>query len=141
MDWFVKVFIKSSLCWLGLGVLLGLTMVAVPSAIIYRPAHVHANLLGFVTMMIFGVAYHVLPRFSGRPLHSSRLAIVHLYLANAGVAGMVLGFLLRPNLGSPGTALLAAGGTASATGAFLFIYNIWQTIDASALSATQIQRR
>ena len=141
MDWFVKVFIKSSLCWLGLGVLLGLTMVAVPSAIIYRPAHVHANLLGFVTMMIFGVAYHVLPRFSGRPLHSSRLAILHLYLANAGVAGMVLGFLLRPNLGSPGTALLAAGGTASATGAFLFIYNIWQTIDASALSATQIQRR
>lgn len=141
MDWFVKVFIKSSLCWLGLGVLLGLTMVAVPSAIIYRPAHVHANLLGFVTMMIFGVAYHVLPRFSGRPLHSSRLAILHLYLANAGVAGMVLGFLLRPNLGSPGTALLAAGGTASAAGAFLFIYNIWQTIDASALSATQIQRR
>jgi hypothetical protein len=25
-----------------------------PGAVIYRPAHMHANLLGFVSMMIFG---------------------------------------------------------------------------------------
>ena len=73
MEPFVRNFIRASLVWLGLGVSLGVAMVIVPQyALVYRPAHMHANLLGFVSMMIFGVAYHVLPRFVGRPLHSSR---------------------------------------------------------------------
>ena len=43
----------------------------------YYPAHVHMNMLGFVTMMIYGVAYHVIPRFIGKPLHARRLAAWH----------------------------------------------------------------
>ena len=55
MDWFVKAFLKASLAWLALGVTLGATMAAHPAYTIYRPAHAHMVLLGFVTMMIFGV--------------------------------------------------------------------------------------
>src|SRR5690606_3634817 len=112
-------FIRSSLVWLGAGVLLGLWMTLAPNAIVYRPAHAHANLLGFVSMMIFGVAYHVIPRFTGSPLWSRRMALLHLWIANAGLAGLVGGFLLRPHAGA-GTILLAAGATTSAAGAFLF---------------------
>jgi len=132
MEWFVRAFLKAALAWLGLGVTLGVAMAAHPGWIVYRPAHVHMNLLGFVTMMIFGVGYHVLPRFSGRPLHSRRLAGVHWGLANLGLATMVAGFGLAPHLGARATPILAGGGTLSALGAYLFIFNIWRTIDGRA---------
>jgi cbb3-type cytochrome oxidase subunit 1 len=129
MDPFVRRFIRSSLVWLGVGVLLGVSMAVRPAFLAFRPAHVHANLLGFVSMMIFGVAYHVIPRFTGRPLHSPRAAAAHLWLANAGLAGMVTAFLLRPLAGTPAIPLLATGGVLSAAGSMLFIHNIWRTLD------------
>jgi cbb3-type cytochrome oxidase subunit 1 len=132
MEWFVRAFMKASLAWLGLGVTLGVAMAAHPEWIIYRPAHVHMNLLGFVTMMIFGVGYHVLPRFSGHQLHSRRLAGLHWVVANLGLATMVAGFGLSPHLGGRAMPVLAAGGTLSAVGAYLFIFNIWRTIDGPA---------
>ena len=52
MEWFVKAFVKASLAWLALGVTLGVAMAAHPAWMVYRPAHAHMNLLGFVTMMI-----------------------------------------------------------------------------------------
>jgi cbb3-type cytochrome oxidase subunit 1 len=128
MDPFVRRFIRASLLWLGTGVVLGVWMALDPRWVTLRPAHVHANLLGFVSMMIFGVAYHVVPRFVGRPLHSRRLPVVHLWLANLGLGGMVGGFLLR--LWHPaGAALLGAGAILSAAGAFLFIFTLWRTLD------------
>lgn len=128
MEPFVRNFIRSSLLWFGGGVLLGLWMALSPQAVMYRPAHVHANLLGFVSMMIFGVAYHVIPRFSGTPLRSRRAAIVHLWVANLGLAGLVAGWLLRPSAWDAGTAAIGFGGLVSALGAFLFIGNLWQTL-------------
>jgi hypothetical protein len=128
MEPFVRNFIRSSLLWLGGGVLLGVWMTIVPQAVLYRPAHMHANLLGFVSMMIFGVAYHVIPRFTGSPLRSRRLALAHLWVANVGLAGLVGGWLMRPTLWDAGTFALMAGGIASATGAFMFIGNLWQTL-------------
>ena len=129
MEPFVRNFIRSSLVWLSVGVLLGVSMVLAPmQALIYRPAHMHANLLGFVSMMIFGVAYHVMPRFSGTPLSSRRLAMAHLWIANVGLAGMVGGWIVRPGLPGVGAPLLGIGAVASATGAFLFITNIWRTL-------------
>ena len=129
MDWFVARVIKSALVWLGLGVTVGVAMAAHPLWIIYRPAHVHMNLLGFVTMMIYGVGYHVLPRFSGHPLHSKTLGAVHWWVSNLGLALMVAGFIIVPHSGVGGRATLVAGGTLSALGAFAVIYNIWRTID------------
>ena len=130
MDWFVRAFLKSSLVWLGAGVTLGVAMAAHPAWAVYRPAHVHMNLLGFVTMMIFGVAYHVIPRFSGHALHSRRLAAWHWFASNGGLALMVVGFVLRAR-GVASPAVLALGGTLAALGAYAFIYNLWRTIDGA----------
>lgn len=132
MDPFVRRFIRSSLVWLGVGVLIGAAMALDPALAAFRTAHMHANLLGFVSMMIFGVAYHVIPRFTGRPLHSPRAAAAHLWVANAGLAGMVAGFVLRVFRWEAGMPVLGAGAVLSATGAFLFIHNIWRTLDAPA---------
>jgi cbb3-type cytochrome oxidase subunit 1 len=62
MEWFVRAFAKASVAWLAAGVTLGVGMAARPAWTVYRPAHVHMVALGFVAMMIYGVAYHVVPR-------------------------------------------------------------------------------
>jgi cbb3-type cytochrome oxidase subunit 1 len=132
VDWFVVRFIKAALVWLGLGVTLGVAMAAHPLWIIYRPAHMHMNLLGFVTMMIFGVGYHVLPRFFGHPLYSKRLGGAHWWLSNVGLGLMVVGFIMAPHVGARSIPVVATGGVLSAAGAFAFIFNIWRTIDGPA---------
>jgi cbb3-type cytochrome oxidase subunit 1 len=98
------------------------------------------NLLGFVTMMIYGVAYHVIPRFTGHPLHAPRLAGAQWWLANVGLATMAVGFALRAN-GSlaPATATIATGGTLAALAAYSFVYNIWRTIDGRAPAAVKLR--
>lgn len=128
MEPFVRNFIRAALVWFGIGMLIGLGMAWWPAEhLVYRPAHAHVNLAGFVSMMIFGVAYHVIPRFAGSPLRSRRLASLHLWLANLGLAGMVAGWIFRGWLGW-GTPLLAVGGALSALGGFFFIYNLWVTL-------------
>lgn len=135
MDWFVRAFLKSSLVWLSLAVLLALTMAFVPSLTAYRTAHLHMALLGFVAQMIYGVALHVIPRFFGQPLVMRRAAEIQFWAAQSGLAALATGFILRVHgVGSAG-ALIAAGGTLSAIGAGCFVVNIWRTIDASPMSA------
>jgi cbb3-type cytochrome oxidase subunit 1 len=131
MDWFVKAFLKASLGWLAAGVSLGLAMAVHPAWAVYRTAHLHMNLLGFVAMMIFGVAYHVIPRFTGHPLHNRRLAAVQWWLANGGLALFVFGLSLLPNAMYSMTArvIVAAGGLLSAAASYVFVYNMWRTID------------
>lgn len=138
MEPFVKNFVRASLIWFGTGVLIGVSMAFWPAeALVYRTAHIHANLLGFVSMMIFGVAYHVMPRFSGNPLHSRRLAAWHLWVANLGLAMLVGGWIGRVWVPQGATLVLRAGAALSAIGACLFIHNIWRTLGAAPRTATQ----
>jgi cbb3-type cytochrome oxidase subunit 1 len=129
MDWFVKAFIRASLAWFAAGVSLGLAMTVHPAWAVYRTAHLHMNLLGFVSMMIFGVAYHVIPRFSGNPLQSPRLAVAHWWLANVGLATFVVGLVLLPTtmFATPARVVVATGGLLSTAGAYTFVYNLWRT--------------
>ena len=140
MEWFVRAFLKASLVWLGAGVTLGLAMAGWPALAVYRTAHLHLNLLGFMAMMIFGVGYHLLPRLAGHPLFQPRLAGLHWGLANAGLALLATGFALLPH-GYPRAAIVlrALGGLCSAAGAYLFIYNIWRTLDAGRALVARLE--
>jgi cbb3-type cytochrome oxidase subunit 1 len=57
------------------------------------------------------------------------LAIMHWWLSNVGLAAMVVGFALRAHGRAPHTMLLGIGGTMFASGAFLFVFNMWRTFD------------
>ena len=131
MEWFVKAFLKASITWLGIGVTLGVAMAVDPRLIVYRPAHVHMNLLGFVTMMIYGIAYHVIPRFTGHQLHSRRIAGAQWWLANVGLLLMVVGFCLAPHAIAAAPFVLGTGGVLAAVAAYFFVYNVWLTIDGA----------
>jgi cbb3-type cytochrome oxidase subunit 1 len=131
MEWFIKAFIRASLLWFAGGILLGVALAIHPAWLIYRPAHAHMNVVGFLTMLVFGVGYQLLPRLFGHPLHSTRLAVIHLISANAGLAGLVLGFLVRPHRPAEARWLMTVGGSLFALGALLWVYNLWRTFDAA----------
>lgn len=82
MRGYVKYFIVASILYFVLGTFLGMMSFFDSRFLSLKTVHLHLNLLGFMSMMIFGVLYHVLPRFLGRPLYSERLAWVHLYAGN-----------------------------------------------------------
>ena len=127
-----RAFLRASVLWLALGTTLGALMAAVPRFVVYRPVHLHMNLLGFVAMMIFGVGYHVIPRFAGHPLRSERLAAAHWWLANLGLATFAAGLALLPHAPRAGRLAAAAGGIGSALGAYAFAWNVWRTLGGPA---------
>lgn len=131
MDWYVKAFIRASLVWFTAGISLGLAMAIQPAWVVYRPAHAHMNVVGFITMMIFGVGYQLLPRLFGHKLQSPALAIAHWWLANLGLALMVTGFMLGPHIGPRSAPITATGGSLFTIGAFVFVYNLWRTFNAA----------
>jgi cbb3-type cytochrome oxidase subunit 1 len=137
MDWFVRAFLKASLSWFSAAVLLGLSMALFPALTVYRTAHLHIALLGFVTQMIYGVALHVVPRFFGQPLVLRRAAEVQFWCAQLGLAALATGFAVRVHGIGVAPLLLAAGGLLSATAAGCFVVNLWLTIDASPMSAVR----
>ncbi len=87
-----------------------------------------------------GVAYHVIPRFIGKPLHTRRLATWHWWTSNCRLALMVVGFVVRPTGDMLGATLLSIGGTLAAAGAYMFVYNIWRTL-GSVTSVGSVPRR
>ena len=135
MDWFVRAFLKASLVWFSLAVAVALVMALHPPLTVYRTAHLHVALLGFVTQMIYGVALHVIPRFFGQPLVYRRMADTQFWAAQAGLALLVTGFVARINGWPFASVGIAAGGLASAVGAACFVINLWVTMDASPMRA------
>lgn len=138
MDRYVVRFLRASMLWLCAGVSLGVAMAVHSAWTIYRTAHLHMLLLGFVMMMIAGVAYHVLPRFVGASLYSPRLASVHFAVANIGLALLVGGFIVRFHVMALASVMLACGGALAALGAFMFAWNLWRTLDRAALLPSQL---
>jgi cbb3-type cytochrome oxidase subunit 1 len=125
---YVSGFIRSALIWLVAGTSLGGAMALHPVWAVYRTAHFHMLLLGFVSMFIIGVAYHVIPRFSSTPLRSPMIARLHLVVANLGLTMMVTGFCLRVHGTGVAPALLAVGGVVAMVGMWLFAWNLWLTL-------------
>ena len=89
MDKFVKAFIVMSVFYLGISAVLGIIMLVNQNMMALKFVHSHLNMLGWVSMMIFGVGYHILPRFMGRPVYSSKLIEIQFYLANISLLAMV----------------------------------------------------
>ncbi len=131
MDRITINFIKASFIYLLIGSTIGVTMFFWPSGVgFYRSVHAHLNVVGWLSMLIFGVAYHILPRFSGRTLHSVRLAQAHLWLSNVGIIGLVVFWSFAVRRGEPFMTISGVFGAILAISIYFFVYNMWRTIKA-----------
>jgi cbb3-type cytochrome oxidase subunit 1 len=109
--WF---FTVAALC-ATVGMAWGIQMAATHDHLL-SPAHAHLNLVGWVTMGLFGLYYRLTPSAAGR------LAWVHFALALAGVTLMVPGIALAI-LGQT-EALAIAGSFATIGSMLLFVLTV-----------------
>ncbi|MDQ4078298.1 MAG: hypothetical protein M3220_18885 [Chloroflexota bacterium] len=82
----------------------------------------HLAAVGWIMLMIVGVAYHVLPRFSGRSLRGVGWARLQLHCHFVALTVMI------PALGLGWTPLFAIGSVLVALAVGLFAWTIWPTV-------------
>ncbi len=129
MDKYAKAFVKASLIYLGIGAMTGISMILWPDIrFTVTKVHTHINLLGFIAMMIYGVGYHILPRFMGRPVYSARLGITQVWLANISLIGLSVFWILEASQGGIWHDLAILFGMGQAVSIFLFIINLWMSM-------------
>ncbi len=122
-------FIFTGLVYLFIGITLGVLFLIWPELRALRTVHAHLNLVGFVMFLIFGVAYHILPRFRGRPLHSESMAWTQLWLANIGLVGLLSFMTLAVyQNGTYLTVFQAIFGAVLVISMYLFMYNMLRTL-------------
>ena len=133
MERIVVWYLRMSVVYFVAGAVLGLIMILAPAVSGYLvTSHTHLNLLGFMSMMIYGVGYHILPKFSGRNIYSPRIMHVQYWLANAGLIGLAVGWPLRAGVDVSYFAgpLLIVSALLSFVSVILFAFNILKTIKA-----------
>ena len=72
-------FLRIATLYLIVGVLMGFVM-GITEAFQYAPVHAHVNLLGWASLALVGVIYHLYPAAA-----ETRLARVHFWLHNLGL--------------------------------------------------------
>ena len=134
MEKYPKLFVKVSIFYLLFGIVFGLLMATnVVSGLNYTFVHVHFNLIGFMSMMLFGVAYHILPRFNAQPLKWPKLVPIHFYGVNIGLIGMLFAYLIGGFWSSDWkTILFHIFSTVTAVSIMLFIANIYPVLTPPA---------
>ncbi|TAK29905.1 MAG: hypothetical protein EPO21_20315 [Chloroflexota bacterium] len=122
-------FVRAGLIYFLLGGTLGTAMFVRGDWIVpLRPVHTHFLLLGWVSMLIFGVGYHILPRFRGRPLHSEKIADAQFWLANLGLLGMAVLWPLSYGGQTWAVSGLTLFGVIELVSLYLFAYNMLRTL-------------
>jgi hypothetical protein len=97
-SWFITVAIVFVLLGMCFGIGMGMTQ-----DFDYADVHAHANLVGWVTMAIFGLTYRAYPS-----MKATRLAAIHFAVAVAGGITMVPGIAVVIATGNPALAILGA---------------------------------
>jgi hypothetical protein len=132
----VRRFLKTGIAFLGVGLALGAWMMAERELFRRFPAphlasaHTHAILVGFVMMMILGVALWLFPRPAREDTRYTPKAAEGAYwLLAIGTAARVLGEVARPwsDAAWLRVAVFAAG-LLQIAGLGLFFYTMWSRI-------------
>ena len=129
-------YIKTAIAFLVLGLAIG-TRILIRREIFLRPpslyevsAHTHAILVGFVMMMILGVALWLFPRAErGERQYDPRLAAAAYWLLTIGTAGRVASELARAFSAALWLrSTVVTGGLAQFAGIVLFFFTMWPRI-------------
>jgi cbb3-type cytochrome oxidase subunit 1 len=132
----VRRYLKTAIVFLMIGLALGVWMMAERelrlriSASHMVSAHTHAILVGFVMMMILGVALWLFPRPAKEDTrYSPRVAEAAYWLITAGTAMRIVGEVARPHSGALWLrAAVFTAGMLQVGGLAVFFYTMWSRI-------------
>jgi cbb3-type cytochrome oxidase subunit 1 len=117
-----KAYLKVATVYFTIGVLAGLTM-GIIHDFRFTSVHAHVNLLGWVSMALFGLIYHFYPKAA-----NSKLAKTQFWLHNIGVPVMLGGIALQVLGVSAALAPTIIGSIAVVLGVILFMVNVFKYV-------------
>ncbi len=138
----VRRYIKTSFVFLTLGLVLGGVLVVGEFVLgVYPPrllitAHVHLLLVGFMLMIVMGVATWMFPRPARDDArYRPGLAEAVYWLMTVSTVVRATAELLAPLTGAPGLRpVIAFGALGQLAGALLFVVNMWRRVRMPAAS-------
>ena len=126
---FFRMAVIYSLVGVGFGIYMAITHNFANKAV-----HVHANLVGWVSLAIMGLAYHAFAAMA-----ESALAKVHFWLHNLGLPVMLGGiFLIYNGQAERGEPMAGIGSLVVALGFVVFALNVW--LNAGRKAMTEAER-
>jgi cbb3-type cytochrome oxidase subunit 1 len=114
-------FIRCAVVYGIVGMTLGIVMAA-SNDHGQAPTHTHINLLGWVSMAIFGLVYRAFPTFA-----VGTLPKVHFWIMNIGVIGMIAGLFLMFSGHMEFVPLTAVASLFVLAGMLLFAFIVYRT--------------
>jgi len=118
-------FFKVAAVYFVIAIILGIVM-GIRHDFSLASVHAHLNLLGWVSMALFGTIYHLYPATG-----SSKLATIHFWLHNLGVPVMQGGItLVMLTESSVFTAFAIIGSLVVVLGGILFAVNVFKHVKA-----------
>jgi heme/copper-type cytochrome/quinol oxidase subunit 1 len=144
----VRRYLKTAIFFLAVGLVLGLWMLvrreifSQGNGAYLLSAHTHAILVGFVMMMIMGVALWMFPRpEKGNEQYSPRTAGAAYWMVTAGTALRLAGELARAGGAEGGLIrwVVSLAGAAQVAGIVAFFYTMWPRIRAVGSRAREEQ--
>ena len=138
----IRLYVKTSFVFLIAGLLLGGYLVVAQFLLgIYPPrllvtAHVHLLLVGFMLMVVMGVATWMFPRPARDDArYRPELAAATYWIMTVATVARAIAEILASYLeGSALRAAIAAGGVGQLAGALLFVVNMWWRVRMPAVS-------
>ena len=129
-------FIRASYFWLAIAGTMAAayslyqaaTGLAVPHSLV--GAYRHALTVGFISMMILGMAARIIPVFTGARLHSDLMLLGSFLFLNLGNGVRVISQPLADLVGGPFFVSMGVSGFVEVVALALFVYNLWRTIDS-----------
>ena len=103
----------------GLGLLANGSLLSDDAA---RPAFLHLFTLGFMLFMIYSLAGHMLPRFTGNPIRAGAWPWLQMGLAHGGVIGYAVGYLAGWHT------LIVVGAVLAWLSLAIFAFRVWPVL-------------
>jgi len=119
-------FIKIAGVYFAIAVILGLVMGIIHN-FAFSSVHAHLNLLGWVSMALFGIIYSLFPN-AGK----TKLANTHFWLHNIGLPIMQGSLFLQILTGNGGLTIgIIIGSLIVVLGVLLFVFNLLNNVRSS----------
>lgn len=119
-------FLKIAVAYLLLGVTLGLVM-GIQHNFALAPVHAHINLLGWASLALVGIIYHLFPE-AGK----TTLARVHFWLHNLSLPVLMVGLAFLLTGHEAFDPIVAIGSVAMVGALFVFAANIFFNMKSAA---------